>query len=558
MRRNDGYLGPCVVAMVTLLYEGCALPEPLPEESPVSASDMGGAVTRGILNLPFADGVAALCTQGNGGDYSHDFRSTRFAVDLDTPNDRDQAVYAPSSGVARVHDDPSSPFGIHVCVDRLDGTCALVAHLKRAIVRDGAEVAEGTLVGIEGCTGACTGDHAHLALMEGDASLDASRLASVTMSLLVRLEGGEMDLVDSSEMSCGVPDGARYASALAAAMRHPDGTLVQVPGDLRVYQLDGGAARHVLDEDAFHALGYDFRDVVLVAQEELSCYEAGTAIASLADLSWRAVPGLTVGTLVREASRSDVYAVTAFGLMPVEDWRTLLMLGYDPARVRFVADGTLARSGLPLGDCASGFGCVTRQVMSSCAAPLAFGSSEDGGIGGEQGNGQEPEEEVDDDGSEGDGGGTPPAADPDAGPAPDGGDDDGTPSGNGGGTRTLRVSWTTPFSAVAQRITLSGEYRFGDGSYGFAWHGLAEASGIATVAYEVAGAGSGDTLRFSAEYEMPDGQTSWSCIAPYDAAQGQYGTRQGIARADLDGESVPVDTADDPTSMGCGLVVEVP
>src|SRR3990167_9863130 len=120
---------------------------------PPGTGDVGGGVTRGVLNLPVADRTRMLCTQGVGGEHSHHFRSTRNAVDLDTPNDRDQAVYAPSSGIARVHDDPASPFGIHVNVDRLDGTYAVIAHLKRVIVKDGAEVAEGTLIGIEGCTG---------------------------------------------------------------------------------------------------------------------------------------------------------------------------------------------------------------------------------------------------------------------------------------------------------------------------------------------------------------------------------------------------------------------
>lgn len=565
MRRTIRIRHLAFVGIVTMLYAGCAVPVPVPE-APLPA-DMGGAVTRGILNLPFADSVSALCTQGNDGDYSHDFRSTRYAVDLDTPNDRDQAVYAPSSGVARVHDDPASPFGIHVNVDRLDGTYTLSAHLKRAIVRDGAEVSEGTLIGIEGCTGACTGDHVHLALMEGDASQDAGRGLSVTMSLLLRLPGGEMDLVDAADLACGLEDGARYASALAAVSRHPDGTLVQVPGDPRVYQLDGGAARHIVDEAAFHGLGYDFEDVVLVASEELSCYEQGTAIASGADLAWSPVPGLTVGTLVREASKSDVYAVSAFGLMPVDEWRTLLLLGYDSARIRFVADGTLAASGLPMGDCVSGFGCVTRAKMSTCAAALTFGAAEDGGIGG-PGDGesvsdgpQDEEEEEHDDGSDdgsADGGGTPPADDPDAGPAPDGNDEDGTPSGNDGGTRTLHVSWQTPFQATATRITLSGEYRFADGSYGFPWHELEEVSDASTVDYALTGVGSGDTLRFSVEFVRADGSMSWSCIAPYDASQGLYGTRQGIASADVDGEDVPVVNADDPTSDGCGLILTVP
>jgi len=561
----------CLFLFILTFDEACVSADAIPR---TEAADEGGPTTRGILHLPSFDRTSMLCTQGVGGSFSHHSRSTQNAVDLDTPNDRDQAVYAPSAGVARVHADLASGFGIHVNVDRLDGTYALVGHLKRAIVKDGAEVTEGTLLGIEGCTGNCSGDHVHLSLMEGDAAQPADRGTSVPMSLLLRERPqGEADLVDAADLVCGLPGGKSYASELTAVRRHPDGTLIQVSGDPRVYQLDGGAARHIADEGAFRALGYDFKDVVLVASEEMACYQDGATISSPADLAWMPPPGLRVGTLVREASRNDVYAVTAFGLMPVADWSTVLLLGYDPARIRFVADGTLQRSGLPIGDCTSGFGCVTKQKMSVCAVPFAFGAAEDGGYGGpgddDNASGGTPE---DSDGQQearpADAGfdeTEPDDVAPD-GVSPDGGQPDGTTvgggSGDGAGTpaapRALHLNWITPFSAPAERITLSGEYRFADGSYGFVWHDLAETHGGPSVSYDLSGVGSGDTLRFSVEFEDGNGHVSWSCLAPFVPGTPEQGTKQGAATATVDGTNVPIQTADDPTSDGCGLMLMIP
>ncbi|TAK04002.1 M23 family metallopeptidase [Patescibacteria group bacterium] len=689
---------------IALLAYGCHLAPTTgsAEETPPDL-DVGGA-TDGIaaLHLPVPAGASMLCTQGTDGEHSHRARSTRHDLDLDTRNDRDEEAYAPIAGIARVHDeDPATGFGIHVNVDLGDGTYALVAHLKRAFVTDGQEVAVGTLIGYEGCTGACDGDHVHVGVHRGDAALPAERGESIPSAVLVRGADGTSLRLDGSDAVCGIPGGRSYASDLAVPLRHPDGALVKTPADPHVYQLDGGGARHVVDENAFYALGYDFDDVLTISDEELACYGVGATISSPADLDWTPAPGLVTGTLVREMSRSDVYAVTPRGLMPIADWPTLLMLGYAPARIRFVPDGTLAASGLPLGDCTTGFGCVTRARVSTCDEPVAFGLSDDGGAGGEQtpdgspdpdallaldggqlgiayvpgnvpdqtwflvetahadeslirayapypfepvGNGfvavvddlvpgdlvrfvvitgdvaginrscegagdlavryepdalipttrlgfdpdgcvhetvipgvaefdPEPEQGDDDGGNEdeppqsddGDDGAASddPAAD---GVPPDGGDTDGTEDDGGGAdgaddagaAHALHLTWTTPFSATAQRITLSGEYLFADGSYGFFYHELGTVHDAATVTYDLDGVGSGDRFRFSAEYEMPDGHVSWSCIGPYDASQGLYGTRQGTAAADVDGEAVDIDTSDDPTSTGCGLILMIP
>jgi hypothetical protein len=658
------------------------LPTACPSD-PAKGNDEGGASDPDLVQMPVPAGQSMFCTQGAGGVFSHRARSTLHAVDLDTPNDRKMEIYAPASGIAHVHADaPKINFGNHVNIDLGNGHFVLVGHMDTVFVKDGEAVVAGELLGYEGCSGDCSGDHVHLGLLKGDASQPAERGLSVPMTLSISADGKPTTIAGDA-MQCGVPGGTSYVSASPVVMRHPDGALVKTGDDPRVYQLVHGASRSIADESAFRALGYDFRDVLVVSAAELGCYDAGATISSPADLDWTPVSGLTTGTFVREASASDVYAVAPHGLMPVRDWSTFLLLGGDPDRIRFVPDGTLLASGFPIGDCVGNVGCIAPESVTTCGGALTFGTADDGGQGGagqtpdlgallslQDGqfgiayappiamdglwvkmqadragavvfpwaqvgfvsqapdiaavvDGLRPGDEVryvvgmgdvagvyrscDDLGGQGDllvrygsqdlqgdieagfdpegcvhrvtlpdangqipnggndgqeGNGN---ADPDAGPSaslpPDGGESDGTgqPGGSGDGAaaaatlRELHLSWTTPFSATASLITLSGEYRFADGSYGFTWHDLAQASDAASIAYDLSGVGSGDTLRFSAQFTDESGHVSWSCIAPFPP-----GTLQGSARADVDGLSVQIEPADDPASDGCGLFLTIP
>lgn len=134
---------------------------------------------------------------------------------------------------------------------------------------------------------------------------------------------------------------------------------------------------------------------------------------------------------------------------------------------------------------------------------------------------------------------------------------DATPSGADTATapadRTLAISWVSPFAVEEPSITLSGEFDRADGSYGFTWRDIAQATDAPSIAYQVSGVVSGDALRFSVEYVDAMGHVSWGCIAPYPS-----GTLQGTTTADVDGVAIPVETADDPTSNGCDLRVTVP
>lgn len=596
-----------------------------------------------------------MCTQGANGSYSHQGPATRHDIDLDTSNTADEELYAPVAGTARVHTESAGVnFGYHVNIDLGDGTYVILAHLSRIFITDGEEVTAGSLLGYEGCTGFCNGDHVHIGLHSGDASLKGDRGVSIPVSYEVKNADSSM-VIAGDHFTCGGGGvGQTYFSNMPVAMWHPNGTLVKLPNDPKVYLVQDGTARWIVDEDVYHALGYEtFDDVVIISDEELACLGTGTPIR---DGQPPSHPEYRDGALVKETSRSDVYMITDGVPVPFMDRQTYLLLGFGRHHIAVVPDDALRELFPTIGDCAANGACFTSEIVTKCGGGLDLrlaGTNRGGPSDGADTNAPDasgdssnttgssnpsdptgpsdvpagPSDDSDTDGDgvpdrsdncplhdnadqgdvdndgigdscdrdiDGDGvlngddcnmfdptiglcvvdtpadppADTPPAADPPANdPPPDPPADNpppadsppdppaDTPAGPGDTQHTLTIGWTTPFSMSASRITLAGEYRFANGSYGFAWRDLLTVNNASSISMQIQSAdiATGDTLRFSVEYVDQNGQISWSCIGPFPP-----GTPQGRADASLDGTALIVNMADDPTSDGCGLVVRVP
>ena len=245
-------------------------------------SDRGGGL--GALHMPFAQDSTSKCVQGAFGSYSHTRTSTLYDLDFDTSNTGDEEVYAPVSGLARVHlESATTNFGYHVNVDLGDGTYVVVAHLSDIFVQDGDEVAAGQLLGYEGCTGYCTGDHVHMGLHEGDAEDPAQNGVSVPAGyyLADTTSDSSYELIASEDMICGIleegdpQEGHTYRSALPVSLWHPDGSLVKTGNSAKTYLIEDGKARWIETQDIFWSHGYDFSNVSVISDEELACLGQG-------------------------------------------------------------------------------------------------------------------------------------------------------------------------------------------------------------------------------------------------------------------------------------------
>lgn len=257
-----------------------------PSISNLDHSEMGGAGQL-VLHLPMASNLSLQCTQGAFDRYSHNAVCTRYDIDLDTSNNRNESVFAPIGGTVYVHEeDPATGFGRHVCIDLGNGTYVVLGHLSQIVVRNGQEISVGQFLGYEGCTGNCSGDHIHIGLHRGDAQLSAENGESIPATYLIKdptVQSG-MSTLGSEDFHCGLvaagdaENGSYYSSVLEPARFHPDGTLVKTLGDPRVYRLEESRTRWITDETVFHSYGYSFENVITISNEESSCYGRGDPI----------------------------------------------------------------------------------------------------------------------------------------------------------------------------------------------------------------------------------------------------------------------------------------
>lgn len=446
------------------------------------SSDGGvGGLSDGDLrtfDLPLPEGYATNCNQGARGSHSHDYVSTRFGVDLDTPNNRDDGVYAPEAGIAYVHGAPfsSSGFGYHVNIDLLDGTYLVIAHLSQVAVMTGDEVVPGSFLGIEGCTGDCTGDHVHFGWSEGDASKPATQGVSLPFFLRTRdVTDGEVEEdIRVEDLVCDLMSGHRYASRLSVSTWHPDGVLLSVPGSEDTYITDQGRLHRWGHEGVMRSYGFFPDDVVPMAPLEFDCWDQGASINdetcyhAIKDGPgyWLAyeceddpgryrqrIPGGAVnaisaswglqdaveatspfgqvlmsypvgygyahirdGALVREESHSAVYTINEGVALPILNWDVFVALGFERRPVFVVPDGHLDEAVVAVGSCPSSSSCIDWERTRQCGGDFDVSDLADGGIGG----GDHPGDHDDDGGP-----GSPDFGDDDNGPgSPDFGDDD--------------------------------------------------------------------------------------------------------------------------------------
>jgi hypothetical protein len=449
-----------VLFIVLWVFVGC---------EPWSLQDrdwMGGGEL--VLELPVRQGKELMCVQGAHGSFSHSADNTRYDIDLDTSNSIDDEVYANASGIAYVHtESATSGFGYHVNIDVGNGQYVVIAHLSDIFIRDGMEVAVGELIGYEGCTGFCTGDHIHVGLHEGSATQTADQGVSIPVYYRTAdaSTGGGVEIISSEDFICGIrsegdpQDGHFYESDLSVPFWHPNGSLVKTPDNARVYLLKDDRASWIENEGVFWSHGYDFDEVVLVSDEELSCYGAGSEILSTGfihavfdteeDLwllvgmnddpdryrilvqgaGWEAVMAswglgfnasnwpdthadnsvyltdwppasgtakLRDGTLVTEESSSDVYFISDGWALPIFSWDVFLMMGLVDRTILTVQDGVVASLHENRGNCITNHRCVDDVAVTTCGGGLELGSG--GSYGGDPSTGDAGDEFVDEDG----------------------------------------------------------------------------------------------------------------------------------------------------------------
>lgn len=121
-------------------------------------------VPRCPANLPWSGGAGFKVSQGPGGSYSHTNSYNRYAIDFALPSG--SVLRAPETGTV-VFRGWDSAGGGNVTLIRRDGTsdCIQFAHQSSFNVSVGQRVIRGQVIGRSGATGAVSGAHLHLGVV---------------------------------------------------------------------------------------------------------------------------------------------------------------------------------------------------------------------------------------------------------------------------------------------------------------------------------------------------------------------------------------------------------
>lgn len=545
-----------MMLLFTVLSAGCC-------ESPRCQARqpwfLGGGEDVITVDLPFAEGYQSLCTQGALGQTSHRARSTKYDVDLDTPNTRDDAVYAPASGVAYTHFS-STGFGNHVNIDLGDGTYLILGHLKSIAVAHDTEVARGQLLGVEGTTGASTGDHVHFGRHQGNAALNGIYGTSIEgLEMQVHDTAANADMtVGTTEMICGLSGGRVYTSRLPVAQWHPEGSLLKLPQEAIVYLVEEHALHPFVDEASFLSRGYSFGDVAIIGEEEFSCYSPSEAIQGSQTLTAVHGSGTWDGVWLLVDAEAGVPSHRL--KVPSGAWWQVLAT-YNLGGFSTVDDlmqdpsGELIRQYPYQGEATFRDGSIMKVAGQSALYVMRHGAAmpvatweaylllgfwpnhqihEVGAFEFEQGIISMGDCATD----------TFCLTRDDVlscvGPV------DLIAAGQGG---NLNLTWQMPGGQMAETLTLSGEVTHDGMPQG--WYTYATAANASAVTAMIP-AQSGDSFRFSVEYRVGN-VVSWSCLGPYPP-----GTTPGSVVAEFASEFLGYSVAADPTSSGCGLQIQIP
>jgi hypothetical protein len=400
-----------------------------------------------IIDMPFAGNDVHQCTQGPNGDFSHRSDSTRYGVDLDTSNYADEGVFSPVDGEVFVNGSPTSTggFGYSVNIHIGSGYYVVLGHFSEVAVESDNDVVRGQFLGIDGCTGTCTGDHVHMGISNGSPLEGPEDGTSIPFAIRTRdvTVDGDINDISVEDMNCSLSDGHEYESLLEVSTWHPDGTLLSVPGDPDIYVVDQGRLHKFDDEGVMASYGFWYDDVVPMSPRELDCWELGFPIS--ADECYRAVRDnngtmwlayecennagryrlpisseieyavlqswgidyyetlatslgvsligypvgngvahLRDGALVSETGDSAVYAVNEGVALPILDWDVFVSMNLENREVIELPSDSLSEGVLGIGSCPNGPGCIDWERARQCGGAIDVTDFVgDGGTGGD-------------------------------------------------------------------------------------------------------------------------------------------------------------------------------
>lgn len=149
-----------------------------------------------------------------------------------------------------------------------------------------------------------------------------------------------IDWITTRTPKCGDATSERYRPSGAPPL-HPNGTLIKTADSGAVYVLQNGLKRLIPTPQRLYELygpgrGFDFRDVITIAPDEMSRYPRGADVTGPLPNNNPHEPD---GRLIRQRGGAEISIVTNNGRRrPFSSGKAFLNLGYLPCNVAIVDD----------------------------------------------------------------------------------------------------------------------------------------------------------------------------------------------------------------------------
>lgn len=124
-----------------------------------------------VLGFPYTTPLSGRMTSPFGYREHPIYGGNRFHYGLDLAANRGTAIGAFAAGTVKATGESSS-LGRYLMISHPNGITTLYAHCDRVVVSAGRQVAMGEKVAEVGSTGAATGPHLHLEILDGDTYLN--------------------------------------------------------------------------------------------------------------------------------------------------------------------------------------------------------------------------------------------------------------------------------------------------------------------------------------------------------------------------------------------------
>ncbi len=296
---------------------------------------------------------------GGGYDCYHSGRST-YALDFVDRNLQDGDVTgvdilaAAAGTVITVARGPNNNtgFGNYVVIDHGYGYTSFYGHLQDNSIPSniavGMSVQRGDKVGLMGTTGNSTGIHIHFEVRYyGEGRLESAILDQLLIDgrRIIDYRVGTTNAPtyyrSTNIAACGNGTSENFRNpSTGGSPVHPNGTLIKAANDGTVYLIQNAQRRWVTSPEVLRSLyqngGFDFKDVITVAADELYNYPLGDNIYTSLPVNGRGQPE---GRLIRQQGQNEVSIVTNGGMRrPFPNADIFLNLGFQFCNVLEVSD----------------------------------------------------------------------------------------------------------------------------------------------------------------------------------------------------------------------------